>query len=238
MKTNQIRNTYEELSDSYNELIDHKPHNALYDRPNTLSLFPERLDGLMVLDAACGPGKYAEELIQKGARITGFDLSARMIAHARMRNPENASFFEHDLTAPLTMCENESFDFVLCALALEYVEDWTLTIQEFHRVLKPDGHLIISITHPFFDYGFFQSRNYFQKEAVQCTWTGFGRPIEMHSFRRSLMDCIEPLTSNGFHLDKLLEPRPLPEMQEVDPRHFEELNRFPSFLCLRASKRP
>ncbi|WP_258097774.1 class I SAM-dependent methyltransferase [Marinoscillum pacificum] len=237
LEENEVRKTYERLADSYNELIDHKPHNAYYDRPNTLSLLPENLEGKQVLDAACGPGKYDEELIKKGAIITGFDLSPKMIDFAKVRNPKAGSFFVHSLTEPFTMLENATFDHIVCALALEYVEDWSLTMQEFHRVLKQNGTLVISITHPFFDFNFFKSKDYFQTEHVKCTWTGFREPIEMNSIRRSLTDCITPFVQNGFVIDQLLEPRPTQEMKELDPRHYEELSKFPSFLCIRAVKR-
>jgi 2-polyprenyl-3-methyl-5-hydroxy-6-metoxy-1,4-benzoquinol methylase len=46
---------YEELAESYAALVDTKPHNALYERPATLSLLPE-VRGKRVLDAGCGPG--------------------------------------------------------------------------------------------------------------------------------------------------------------------------------------
>ncbi|HCX20498.1 MAG: SAM-dependent methyltransferase [Flammeovirgaceae bacterium] len=233
----KIYDTYEKLSTRYNELIDHKPHNAYYDRPNTLSLFPDKLEGMKVLDAACGPGKYAQELLRKGAKVTGFDQSPKMVQLAKERNGEQGDFFVHNLTEPLTSIGNESHNVVLCALALEYVEDWTLTIQEFNRVLKSEGVLIISITHPFFDYTFFESKNYFDTEEVKCTWTGFGEPIEMHSYRRSLSECITPLTSNGFQIDSILEPRPTEEMKQVAPRYYDELSKFPAFVCIRAQKR-
>lgn len=233
----KILSAYEDLSEKYNEMIDYKPHNAYYDRPNTLSLFPEKLERLKILDAACGPGKYAEILISKGARVTGFDFSAKMIALAQKRNNNQSDFFVHDLTQPLDMFADGTFDIVLCALALEYVEDWNATIREFNRVLRLGGMLVISITHPFFDYNFFKSDKYFEVEPVKCTWKGFGMPVEVNSYRRSLTDCIAPLNDNGFYIDKLLEPRPVSEMKKVDPRHFEELNQFPSFLCLRACKK-
>lgn len=233
----KILNAYEELSEKYSEMIDYKPHNAYYDRPNTLSLFPEKLEGLNILDAACGPGKYAEILISGGAKVTGFDFSAKMIEQAQKRNNNKTNFFVHDLTRPLTMFADGSFNIVLCALALEYVADWNQTIREFNRVLQPEGTLIISITHPFFDYNFFRSDKYFEVEPVKCVWKGFGIPVEVNSYRRSLTDCIAPLSDNGFYIDRLLEPRPTLEMKKVDPRHYEELNQFPSFLCLRACKK-
>ena len=135
------------------------------------------------------------------------------------------------------MLKDASFDYVLCALALHYLEDWQPTIQEFHRVLKTNGQLIISIEHPFFEYTFYQSSKYFKTEAVSCTWSGFGTPIEMNSYRRSLHDCIAPLTQNGFYLDTLVEPKPLPQFEQLDPRHYKELNEFPAFMCMRAVKK-
>ena len=74
-------------------------------------------------------------------------------------------------------------------------------------------------------------------EAVKCTWKGFGKPGEVNSFRRPLGECIAPCTENGFYIDKLVEPRPVAEFERYDPRHFRELNEFPSFLCLRAVKK-
>ncbi len=228
---------YETMAVRYNELIEHKPHNAYYDRPNTLALLPESVHGLSILDAACGPGKYAEILLANGAKVTGFDISPTMVQLAKERNPGRGQFFVHDFTQPLEMFDNESFDVVLCALALHYIPDWGPTIREFCRVLKPSGHLVISIEHPFFEYTFFNSKKYFEVEHVTCTWKGFGRPVEVNSFRRSLHDCLSPLTGNGFFIDQLVEPKPTPEFEALDPRHYKELNNFPAFLCIRAVKR-
>ncbi len=227
---------YEQLAESYNRLIDHKPHNAYYDRPNTLALLPE-VEGKSILDAACGPGKYAEILLERGATVTGFDISPKMVELAKERNGGQGNFFVHDLSKPFETLPDESFDIVLCALALQYVHDWTLTIREFHRVLKPQGSLVISTEHPFFDFNFFKATNYFQTEPVKCTWKGFGTPVEVNSYRRPLIACISPITENGFYLDKLVEPLPTAEFERLDPRHFKELSEFPSFLCVRAVKR-
>ena len=232
----KILAAYEELAEKYSELIEHKPHNAYYDRPNTLELLPD-VDGKSILDAACGPGKYAEILLTRGATLTGFDMSPRMIELAKERNKSKGIFFVHDLSMPFTMLKDDDFDIILCALALHYVEDWTITIREFHRVLKPGGTLVISIEHPFFEYIYFKSEKYFEVENVQCTWNGFGAPVEINSFRRPLQDCLLPLTNNGFYIDKLVEPLPTKEFENLDPKHFKELNEFPAFMCMRAIKR-
>ncbi|MBN8682878.1 MAG: class I SAM-dependent methyltransferase [Chitinophagales bacterium] len=233
MIKSKILAAYETMAVRYNELIEHKPHNAYYDRPNTLSLLPD-VAGKSILDAACGPGKYAEILMEKGASITGFDLSPTMVQLARERNPGKGTFFVHDLSEPLNMLDNQSFDIVLCALALHYIPEWGPTIREFHRVLKPGGLLVISIEHPFFEYNYFNSQKYFEVEHVKCTWGGFGGKVEVNSFRRPLGECISPLTENGFLIQHLLEPKPVKEFEALDPRHYKELNEFPGFMCIRA----
>lgn len=232
----KILTAYETMAVRYNELIDHKPHNAYYDRPNTLSLLPDP-EGKTILDAACGPGKYAEILMARGAQITGFDISPTMIQLAKERNGASGHFFVHDLAQPFPMLEDASFDIVLCALAMHYLKDWNGAIQEFSRVLKPQGTLVISIEHPFFEYGYFRSERYFEVEHVKCTWRGFGSPVEVNSYRRPLSECITPITNNGFYIDQLIEPKPVEAFEYLDPKHFKELNQFPAFMMIRAVKK-
>lgn len=234
--TRKIRQAYNQLAAEYDARIDDKPHNAYYDRPNTLALLPE-VKGKHVLDAACGPGKYAEILLGRGARVTGLDLSPRMIELARRRTSGAGTFFVHDLARPLAMLTDAACDVVLCALALHYLRDWGPTIREFHRVLRPGGTLVVSLEHPFFDYGYYNSEAYFDVEQVTATWTGFGTPVEMPGYRRPLHACIAPLTDNGFYLDRLVEPRPVPAFEDRDPKHYRELNDFPAFMMLRGIRR-
>lgn len=236
MNKEKIKQAYEELAANYNALIDHKPHNAYYDRPNTLKLI-ENTQNKFILDAACGPGKYAEILISKGANVTGFDISPQMVKYAKERNKNNGVFFEQDLSKPFETLQNKSFDIVLCALAMHYIEDWDVTIREFYRVLKPNGYLVISIEHPFFEYTYFKSTKYFETELVKCTWSGFGKPVEIHSYRRPLNACITPLLNNGFHIEKLVEPKPIKEFEKLDPKHYKELTEFPAFLCIKAIRK-
>jgi ubiquinone/menaquinone biosynthesis C-methylase UbiE len=237
MSKEKILKAYEEMADSYDAMIDHKPHNAYYDRPNTLKLITE-VKGKSILDAACGPGKYAEILIAKGAEVTGFDLSPRMVELAERRNKGSGKFFVQDLASPFTMLEEDTFDIVLCALALHYIEDWNLTIQEFYRVLKPGGQLVISIEHPFFEYTYFKSARYFEVEGMKCTWKGFGKPIEMHNYRRPLEACIMPIANNGFYIDKIIEPKPVEKYAQVDPENYKKLIEFPAFMCISAIRKP
>lgn len=81
---------YERLADAYAARIDTKAHNAYYERPATLSLLPA-VEGKRVLDAGCGPGVYAEWLVNWGrSRGAGWDTSSTSRSRrvrARLRSP-------------------------------------------------------------------------------------------------------------------------------------------------------
>ena len=50
-------------------------------------------------------------------------------------------------------------------------------------------------------------------------------------------DTFSQFTSNGFVIDKILEPLPTKEFETADPKHYKELMSFPAFLCIRAKKK-
>ena len=227
---------YETLAESFASVIDTKPHNAYYERPATFSLLPE-VQGKRVLDAACGPGVHAEWLIARGAEVVGVDASQKMIELAKRRLGESADVRHADLRKPLAFLESESFDIVLSSLTMEYIEDWLSTFKEFHRVLRQGGHFVLSVSHPFSDYTYFKSNHYFETELVGSEWKGFGAVrVHMPSYRRSLEATLNPIIDAGFHLEKILEPRPTEEFKQADPKDYEKLLQQPVFLCIRARK--
>lgn len=228
---------YEALAEAYAAAVETKPHNAYYERPATLSLLPG-VKEKTILDAGCGPGIYSEWLIENGARkVVGIDASPKMIELARQRLGAAVDLREANMNQPLGFLESESFDIVLSPLALDYVEDWRSLFKEFYRILRAGGHFIFSIQHPFFDYRYFKTNNYFQTEVVGVEWKGFGKTrVHMPSFRRPLEDALNPLFEAGFRMEKILEPKATEKLREVDPKHYEELAREPCFLCLRARK--
>jgi ubiquinone/menaquinone biosynthesis C-methylase UbiE len=227
---------YEILAEAYASVVETKPHNAYYERPATLSLLPE-VKGKRVLDAACGPGIYAEWLLSRGAEVVAIDASPKMIELARRRLGKTADIRQADLAKPLTFLSDESFDVVLSSLTLHYIRDWRITFGEFYRVLRPGGSFVLSVGHPFFDYTYFKSEKYFETELVGSEWKGFdGVKVYMPTFRRSLEETLNPLIEAGFHIERILEPRPTEEFRAADPEDYEELLQRPSFLCIRARK--
>jgi SAM-dependent methyltransferase len=226
---------YQDLAESYAEGIDTKPHNAFYERPAMIGMWPD-LSGSRVLDAGCGPGVYAELLIRRGAIVTAMDVSDRMIELARRRLGPGADLQLFDISHPLEMFANGTFDFINAPLCLDYVEDWRAVFLEFKRILKPSGLFQFSCGHPAFDAEYYGTGNYFDVEQVECTWTGFGKKVVMPSFRRSLQEVLMPLIESGFSIQQVIEPIPTEEFRRNDPKRFASLMHRPGFLCVQAKR--
>ena len=96
------------------------------------------------LDAACGSGRHARRLLERGHQVVGVDSSPEMLEKANASIPR-AVFRQGDLTS--LPAESTSFDLVVCALALEHVANLTDAIEELSRVLRPGGRMILSELH-------------------------------------------------------------------------------------------
>ena len=71
-----------------------------------------------------------------------------MLELARRRLGPDADLHVADLASPLPFPDG-SFDDVIAALVLHYLEDWAGPLAELRRVLKPGGRLIVAVEHPF-----------------------------------------------------------------------------------------
>jgi ubiquinone/menaquinone biosynthesis C-methylase UbiE len=235
MKESISQQAYDELADSYAARIDTKPHNAYYERPATKSLIPE-VSGQLVLDAGCGTGVMTDWLLSRGAQVFAVDANDRMLAHARKRIGNRAKFKRANLEEPLSSIEDGIFDGILSSLAITYIKDHTTLFSEFRRMLKLNGWLVFSTEHPFFSYRFFNIDNYFETKEVSCDWHGFDKVVRMSSYYHSLGEISEALSTNGFLIEKILEPKPIEQFEVADKAGYDKLMKFPLFICMRARK--
>jgi len=227
---------YDELAEAYAAMVDTKPHNAYYERPATLSLLPE-VKGKRVLDAGCGPGAYAEWLVEHGAEVVALDANEKMVRLARQRLGSKAQVLLANLEQPLDFLADGSFDVVVSPLVMDYIRDWESAFREFHRVLRVGGCLVFSMEHPYSKYDYHrQTSNYFEVEQVEFTWRGFGKPVRVPSYRRPMSAVTNPLVRAGFILEQILEPLPTQEFKEDEPEDYEKLIHSPGFMCVKAVK--
>jgi ubiquinone/menaquinone biosynthesis C-methylase UbiE len=149
------RNTYLNDPESGGEMA------RLLDQDRTLTaamggLLPERDDIEQmrdVLDVACGPGGWVQELAfsYPHLEVTGIDISKAMIEYAQMqsrtRHLENATFVIMDATMPLDFMDN-SFDLVNARTIAGFMKKraWPDVIGECVRVLRPGGVLRMTET--------------------------------------------------------------------------------------------
>lgn len=227
-------NTYEQIAAAYAEKSDRSPYNAYYDRPAMLGLIGP-MAGLRVIDLGCGHGSYVEAALQQGAtHVVGIDGSSQMCQIARERTGGRAEILCADLARPLDMLAPASFDLVISALALHHLADWGHVMGEIHRILCPGGRLVFSIGHPIPDLAASPSGAYFEIELIREEWPSYG--IEMPSYRRSLTATVDPVLDAGLVIERILEPRPVPALKDIDPEAFAVLDRSPNFFCIRARK--
>lgn len=110
------------------------------------------VSGRRVLDAGCGEGRFARMLADRGAKVTAFDFSSRMVELAQQAEAENPLGIEylHADMCDLSSLADESFDLAVAYLTLLDVRDCEKALRELARVLRPGGELHFSSVHPCF----------------------------------------------------------------------------------------
>ena len=91
-----------------------------------------------LLDVPAGEGALAKRLIEIGFDVSCCDLYTEIF---RLRDVE---IKRGNLDGVLPY-EDDSFDYVVCVEGLEHIENPQQAMREFNRILKPNGHLIVSV---------------------------------------------------------------------------------------------
>ena len=95
------------------------------------------LTGKMVLDIPCGDGRASYEFFKKGATIKAYDLYPEFMQFKNIK----AEYVDISDGIPL---EDKSIDYIICQEGIEHMSDQVRVFQEFNRVLKKDGHLLLT----------------------------------------------------------------------------------------------
>ena len=98
-----------------------------------------------ILDVGSGAGRIIRHLLKASdghARIISFDLSAEMLRRARERlHSDRPCFVAADMIRMLF--RDDSFDCITCGHVLEHLPNPLPGLEEFARVLKPGGSVLL-----------------------------------------------------------------------------------------------
>jgi ubiquinone/menaquinone biosynthesis C-methylase UbiE len=121
------------------QLVDRVEKEAIF------ALLPE-VKGLRLLEVGCGTGNISLALAHRGARVVGLDASGPMLARAQDKTRQEGLAITciKGLASHLPFAD-ESFDGVLCILALDFMTDREMVLQEMARVLRPEGFVAVAV---------------------------------------------------------------------------------------------
>jgi 2-polyprenyl-3-methyl-5-hydroxy-6-metoxy-1,4-benzoquinol methylase len=147
MSSNSSNNPYDKkLSDQYSSKY-------RFDHPHQFMAYSTWLQeigdikGKRILDLACGSGTSSRMLAERGAHVTGIDISESMLALAKKEetdHPMNINYILGDASLP-KLYANETFDMVVAAFLLHYASSRKMLdgiLQNVSLNLKPGGRFV------------------------------------------------------------------------------------------------
>lgn len=169
--------------------------------------------GQIVLDAACGTGRYQRILEARGAALAcGVDLSPVMLR----RNARPSITVCGDLRQ--LPFRSGSFDAVVCGLAVGHVEQIDACMREMSRLLRHGGVLVYSDMHPA------GARAGWLRTFRADDGSEYAVRHHIHSGEANLSAC----RGAGLDVEQMLEP-------PIDVPH--RYRGWPAALVIRARKR-
>ncbi|MBB3128568.1 ubiquinone/menaquinone biosynthesis C-methylase UbiE [Paenibacillus rhizosphaerae] len=167
------------------------------------------LADLKICDIGCGQGELAYRLSLLGAKVTGVDLSDKLLEYARNRT--NQVSWVHDDAMSLKKLDDEAFDYVVSSVMLMDVPDHKRVYEAAYRILKPNGVMIWVIMHPCFQSPFSQplgdgSRKIIQYDSQFWKSEGVGTiRSTLGAYHRPLSQYLNDFLTAGFSLIRVDE---------------------------------
>lgn len=140
-----------------------------------------------VLDLGCGDGAFTRPLIARGLRVVASDLSL-----GRLQGLQGEVNERLEADATNLPFRGRSFDTILFTEVLEHLPDREAqrrALQEFARVLRPDGRLVVTTP----------NRPVYRVAIRLWSWFGGQKPDPTHFSELSLSE-LECLMSESFDI--------------------------------------
>jgi 2-polyprenyl-3-methyl-5-hydroxy-6-metoxy-1,4-benzoquinol methylase len=200
--------------------------------------------GMHLIDVGCGSGYFAREMAQRGARVTGIDISPRMIALAERHEAEAPLGIAYRVgnAADIASQGAASFDMATSCMALQDMPNVSAVLRGVHAVLRPGGRFVASITHPCSDMPFRRWERderggkrwlcvdrYFERVPIEYMWERFGESVTTTAMHAPLEDWFGWIHGAGFRLRAFREPRPTAEALRKTP-DLDDAARVPYYV--------
>jgi ubiquinone/menaquinone biosynthesis C-methylase UbiE len=105
------------------------------------------LGGKAIVDVGCGTGRHWSKLLARGpSELVGYDVSSGMLARLKASYPL-ATVHEAGADA-LLHTRDAGCDILVSTLALSHVAALEATFAEWSRVLRAEGHVLLTDFHP------------------------------------------------------------------------------------------
>ncbi len=108
------------------------------------------LEGRRVLDLGCGAGAASVAIARRGARVIAVESSTARLTQARQAADVAGVKveFHHSDLADLAFLRADSVELVVAVYSLAGVQDLGRVFRQLHRIMRPEGALVLSLPHP------------------------------------------------------------------------------------------
>jgi 2-polyprenyl-3-methyl-5-hydroxy-6-metoxy-1,4-benzoquinol methylase len=204
--------------------------------PHLLDLLGDVTDQ-QVLDAGCGQGYLARILAARGARVTGVDLSPRLVDQARANDPDGRITYRvADLSTPHAEYQAR-FDAVASYMVLNDVDDYRGFAATLAQALKPGGRAVLAFNNPYATVvrkGLASS--YFASGTTHlCGLSRSGVPVPF--YHRTLGEYLDAFLAAGLQLTNLLDvDHPAVAELRSTGQPLADHDALPRFMALRFAR--
>jgi 2-polyprenyl-3-methyl-5-hydroxy-6-metoxy-1,4-benzoquinol methylase len=246
MKHDSSTDCWNQITDAWIDVAQTNDFRMLYIMPFTLSRLGD-VAGKTILDIGCGEGGYSRALAKKGADVSAVDCSENVIKYSKIKAADENLIISHYLrnSSDLYDIPDNFFDIVLSSMMLMDCEDFSGTMSEISRVMKPGGKLFVSVLHPCFNGRSIRSqmadgvrqvvvRDYFTPTEWEAPITS-GSDVNVIWRHRTLQDYVKAFIKNGLKITDLNEPVPDDEQIAASYR-ISWLSKIPMFIFFELEK--
>jgi 2-polyprenyl-3-methyl-5-hydroxy-6-metoxy-1,4-benzoquinol methylase len=134
---------------SHNKILEREHQRNLSSRKEIYEKILEKYlcQQMIVLDFGCGPGYLAKFVAEKVKKVTAVDISCGVIECAKVLNNSHNIFYYINNGKDLSNINDCSLDLIYSFAVVQHLSDELFKgfLQEFFRVLKPNGKVICHI---------------------------------------------------------------------------------------------